>query len=366
MRLSRSALLAAPLLLCSGGCAVFAPSSPSYSSIEFIREALDSSKEQAQPMPDHVSAQRRFLMYLPNRLLDVFDLFKVSLGVGPGFGFEIYASDNIWISYQNLRSWRLALDGRASGIYEEGMYREWHLGDRVGAYGSAGRAPLWALGQMRPYEAPLVPGVPAVGEVPKNTWDIGLALHFLIGAEVLVRPFEVFDLLVGLWTEDPAEDDYGLRHYPLHDYAPQSKIVDIFINAIDQMNEEDLRKVLSADLRKQSLLRRGRQLVPLVDDGRTVRPSGERPVGDRGQDYILIGDIDIEPDVYRNPETGNLDLSVRCTGAKLRWGVPAQLEYTLSFANRFLRGHEAFELCLQVEQEHWVITRIRDLNRDPR
>ena len=349
MKLSRSALLAAPLLLGTGGCAVFAPSPPNYSSIEFIRESLDSSDADALPMPSNVSAQRRFLMYLPNRLLDVLDLFKVSLGAGPGVGFEVYVSDNFRMSYQNFRSWRMALDGRASGIYEEGWYREWHLGDRVGEYSGAGRAPLWAFGQMRPYEFPSVPGVPSVGRVPKNTWDVGLALHFLIGAEVLVRPFELFDLVVGIWADDPAEDDYGLRYYPLHDYAPQSKIVDIFINAIDQMNEADLR----------------RELVQLTEGGGGFRPTGQRPVGDRGQDFILIGDIDIEPDVYRNPETGNLDLSVRCTGAKLRWGVPAQLEYELSFANRFLRGHEMFELSLQVEQNHWVITRIRDLNRNP-
>ena len=363
---NRSTLLAAPLLVMCGGCAVFAPTPPTYSSIEVIRESLDSSMDQARPMPDHVDVQQRFLMYLPNRLLDLLDLVKISLGVGPGVGFEIYASDNFWISYQNFRTWRLALDGRATGLYEEGLFREWHLGDWVGEFGSSGRAPLWAFSQMRPYEAPLAPGVPAVGRVLRNNWDFGLALHFLIGAEILVRPFEVFDLAVGLWGDDPAEDDYGLRHYPLHEYAPQSKIVDIFINAIDQMNEVDLRKVLSADLQKRSILRRGRKLVPLSDGGTDTGRSGQRPVGDRGQDYIMIGDIDIEPDIYRNPETGNLDLSVRCTGAKLRWGVPAQLEYTLSFANRFLRGHESFELSLQVEREHWVITRIRDLNRSPR
>jgi len=362
----RSTLLAASLLMACGGCSVFAPTPPTYNSIEVIREELDSSREHARPMPTNVEVQKRFLWYLPNRLLDVLDLVKVSVGIGPGLGFELYATDNVWISYENFRTWRLGLDGRASGVYEEGHYREWHLGDRVGEFGSAGRVPLWATRLMRPYEAPLSPGVPAVARVPRIPWDVGVALHFLVGAEVLVRPFEVFDLAVGLWGDDPAEDDYGLRYYPLHEYAPQSKIVDIFINAIDQMNEVDLRKVLSADLQKRSLLRRGRQLIPLAEGAAEGRTSGQRPVGDRGQDYILIGDIDIEPDIYRNPETGNLDLSVRCTGAQLSWGVPAQFEYTLSFANRFLRGHESFELSLEVEREHWVITRIRDLNRSPR
>lgn len=354
-------LLAAPLFLTIGGCGLFSPSPPSYASLEYVREALDSSGHQARPMPDHVEVDEMLLMYLPNRFLDLFDLFKIDIGIGPGVGVEVYATENAWIGYKNLRAWRGALDGRASGFYEEGHYKEWHLGDRVSDNAASGRAPLWAIHQMRPFESPLDPGVPAVAPVGRNAWDVGAMIHLFIGVEALVRPFELFDFVVGLWGDDPAGDDYGVRHYPLHEYAPQSEVVDIFINAIDRMNEVDLKKTLSVELRKRSMIRRGRKLIRLYE-GETPAPfSGERPVGDRGQDYLIVGDIDIEPNVYRDPKTGNMDLSVRCTGAKMRWGVPAQLEYSVSFHNRYLRGTEDFQLTLRVENEHWVITEIRDL-----
>lgn len=345
-----------------GGCGIFSPSAPDYASLEYVRESLDSSSFQARPMPQHVEVQELLLMYLPNRFLDLFDLFKVSLGFGPGTGLEIYLSENIWIGYLNQRSWRVALDGRASGIYEEGHYKEWHLGDRQSDGAASGRAPLWATRQMRPFQWPLHPGVPAVAPVPRNAFDVGASVHLFFGVEALVRPFEIFDFVVGLWGDDPAEDDYGLRNYPLHEFAPQGKIVDIFISAIDQMNEADLVKTLAVDLRRASFIRRGQQLIRLLDDGSPPAGGGQRPVGDKGQDYLIVGDINLQPNFYRNPETGHLDFAVRCTGAKLRWGVPAQIDYTLSFFNRFVRSTEDYALTLEVENEHWVITRIRDLN----
>src|SRR5690606_39116641 len=212
---------------------------------------LESSSFQARAMPTYVEWQHRVLLYLPNRLLDLFDVFKVSVGVGPGFGLDLYLTQNAWLGYETYRSWRLALDGRASGVYEEGHYREWHLATREGDDTEAGRIPLWAMKDMRPFEEPLKAGVPAVPEVPRNTWDVGARAHLaLAGAELLVRPYELVDFLVGLWGDDLAEDDYGLRHFPLHAYAPQAEIVELFLNAVDQMNEADLAATLSDELKK--------------------------------------------------------------------------------------------------------------------
>lgn len=357
---ARSLSFVVPLLFAS--CAWVEP--PSYGSIEDLREPLDSSSFQARAMPNYVHWQDRILLYVPNRLLDILDIFKASVGAGPGFGLEVYATENAWLSYETYRSWRLALDGRASGVYEEGHFREWHLGSRVGEEKVAGRIPLWALADMRPYEAPLRPGVPAVPEVPRNAWDVGLRAHLaLIGAEVLIRPYEFVDFIVGLWGDDISKDDYGVRYFPLHEYAPQSEIVELFINAIDQMNESDLAATLSSDLRKTSILRRGKGLVRL---GGEDAPPPSRTVGKNDTDYLILGDVDLEPNRFRDEKSGRLDFKVRCTGAALRWGVPARVDYELTFFNRYVRTPELFALKLEVENEHWVVTRITRIDRPSR
>ncbi|MFG0318467.1 MAG: hypothetical protein ACF8XB_14430 [Planctomycetota bacterium JB042] len=355
--LVRSALLVCPLVLAS--CAWVEP--PNYGSIEDVRGELDSSSFQARSMPTYVEWKDRALLYVPNRLLDLLDVFKASVGVGPGFGLELYGTENAWLGYETYRSWRLALDGRASGVYEEGHHQEWHVGTREGEDARAGRAPLWALRDMRPYEAPLKPGVPAVPEVPRNTWDVGLRAHLaLIGAEVLVRPAEIVDFVVGLWGDDLSEDDYGLRYFPLHEYAPQAEIVELFVNAVDQMNEADLAATLSDELRKTSLIRRGRSLFRLGGED-AVEPAARS--GARTGDFLILGEVDLEPDRYRDEESDRLDFKVRCTGAVLRWGVPARIDYEITFFNRYVRTPEHFSLELEVEDEHWVVTRIKRIDR---
>ncbi len=353
-------VLTVTLLFGLGACSVFSPTPPAYHSIESIRPELDSSSTQAAPVPDYVSAQEWLIFYLPNRLLDVIDLLKVSVGVGPGFGLELYASENFWLSYLNYRSWRLGIDGRSTGLYEEGRYREWHLGDRRGDADAKGRALIGVLGPMRAYEAPLRDGVPALPPVPKNAWDIGVQAHALIaGAEVLIRPYELFDFVVGLWGDDPAGDDFGMRRYPLHEYSPQSDVVEIFINAIDQMHRDDLRATLASDLRKRAWVRQGGSLAPLEAGGE----AGAAPDSGVGsKDFLLVGDVRIEPHRYRDSDGANLDFAVRCTETDLRWGVPAEFRYSLSFYNRFIRTTDEFELTLRVEHKHWVITRIRRID----
>ena len=357
---ARSLVLLAPLGFFS--CSLVEP--PNYASIEDVREPLDSSSFQARSMPEYVDWKQRVLFWLPNRLLDVLDLVKASVGVGPGMGFELYATENAWIGYETLRSWRLALDGRASGVYEEGHHREWHLGSRAGEHAQAGRIPLWALKDMRPFEAPVRPGVPAVPERLRDDWDIGIRAHLLlVGAEVLIRPFELFDFIVGLWGDDPGEDDYGLRYVPLHEYAPQAEIVELFINAVDQVNDTDLSTTLSNDLKKRSLLNRGTEISQL--GGGSAPSSPSRPAGEFGN-ALILGDVKLEPDRWRDESSDRLDFKVRCIGAMMRWGVPARIDYELTFFNRYIRTPEHFALELEVENEHWVVTNIRRIDRPSR
>jgi hypothetical protein len=351
MRRSFSVFLAA-LAVAIPGCSVFNPKPPDCQSIEVVRARLELASEKAAKMPDYVPMQHRILWYLPNRILDAFDVAKLSIGVGPGVGLEVYVTRAIWVSYLNYRSWRFGFDGRTLGAYEDGQYRrwrinDWHLAEWYGRNAAACRIPKFALKNFRPHEAPLVPGKAAVEEIEKNLFDIGATVHFLVGADALVRPWEVLDLIVGLWADDPAQDDYGLRYYPLHDYMPQSSIVDIFVNAIDQMNETDLRNTLSRDLFRRT------KLHPATEGGTSTAGTGG---------YVSIDGIRIHPADCRDG-SGNLDVQIRCEGAFLRWGVPAEFEYKVTLYNRYRRSLNDYVLTLRLEDSHWVVTRITSETR---
>lgn len=354
MRSCWQLMSAAVLAFAIQGCSVFSPKPPNCQSIEVIRPRLEMANEKAAKMPDYVPMQQRVLWYIPNRLLDVFDTGKFSLGVGPGFGLEVYVTKAIWVSYLNYRSWRFGFDGRSLGVYEDGQYKrwrinDWHLAEWYGKDSAACRIPKLALKNMRPHESPLLDGTAAVREVEKNLFDVGATVHFLIGADALVRPWEVWDLVVGLWGDDPAKDDYGLRYYPLHDYQPQQSIVDIFVNALDELNETDLQNTLSRDLWRKTSIRRGA--------GGAGAGAGAGGSSSGSSEYVSIDGILIAPADFRDGN-GNLDVQIRCEGATLRWGVPAEFEYRVSMLNRYRRQISDYSLVLRLEDSHWVITKI--------
>jgi len=351
MRARLQLLAATALSFAFQGCAVFAPKPPACQSIEVIRPRLELANEKAAKMPDFVPIQQCVLWWVPNRLLDAFDVAKLSIGVGPGIGLEVYVTKAIWVSYLNYRSWRFGIDGRTFGCYEDGQYRRWrinnwHLAEWYGKDAAACRIPKLALKNFRPHESPLIDGKAAGKEIEKNLFDVGATVHFLLGADALVRPYEVYDLIACLWGDDPARDDYGLQHYPLWDYQPQQGVVDIFVNALDELNEPDLQNTLSNDLwHKTTIGAQGTDAS--TANGRT---------GTGG--YVTIDGSRIHPQDYRDAD-GNLDVQIRCEGATLRWGVPAEFEYHLTMLNRYRRSMQDYYLTLQLEDSHWVITKIQ-------
>jgi hypothetical protein len=264
------------------------------------------------------------------------------------------------LAFLNHRTWRLGLRGRSGGIYEEGYFREWHASLWGAEDPAAGRAPVWATTNLRPFERPLRAGVPAVREVPQHDLDIGAQVHFLVGAEAAVSPYEIFDLIVGLIGVDPADDDFGIREYPLHEYTPQGEIIDILVQAIDGMNEADLRQVLSYRIAENSWIYRGGSFKRLLEGSGGGGPMPNAGVGPR-DDYLLIGDERIEPDNYRDPATGRLEMEARCESATLRWGVPAQFVYTLSLFNRVIQRQQFFRVTLRIEETQWRVHEFREL-----
>jgi hypothetical protein len=123
------------------------------------------------------------LLYLPNRILDVGDLFRLGVDVGPGVGIDLQATQlvqvkllsrlSIGVGYQTLRH----LPVKASA-------------DAAIGIGPIGGSPAGGLGWYR------------------SPTDVRLEFHLLIlGAHVAVDPVEWLDLPLGLVGLDPAHDD---------------------------------------------------------------------------------------------------------------------------------------------------------------
>jgi hypothetical protein len=141
----------------------------------------------AQPAAAEDDDDRPFLvgalLYLPNRLLDIGDLFRLGIDVGPGIGFDLQATQlvqvkllsrlSIGVGYQTFRH----LPVKASA-------------DAAFGIGPIGGSPAGGLGWYR------------------SPSDVRLEFHLLVlGAHVAVDPVEWIDLPLGLFGLDPAHDD---------------------------------------------------------------------------------------------------------------------------------------------------------------
>jgi hypothetical protein len=124
-------------------------------------------------------------MYLPNRVLDVLDIVRAKLHLGPGFAFgaratrpaEVYVGfyGSAWVGLPGPRSRKLPRLPVG-------------LESRTGAAVSVADATL---------------GGPTYG-----TTEFGVNFQLaLIGADLGLDPGELFDFVVGLATFDPKDDD---------------------------------------------------------------------------------------------------------------------------------------------------------------
>ena len=128
------------------------------------------------------------LMYIPNRLLDLLDIVRLRLRVGPGFGLGVRLTE-------------------FADVY-------------LGAYAS-----VWAgLPGARNRKTPRLPvGVESKSGVEVgpadatlegmvgpdySTWEVGFDFQFiLLGIAIGLEPYEALDFVLGLLTLDPKDDD---------------------------------------------------------------------------------------------------------------------------------------------------------------
>ena len=152
----------------------------------------------------------KLALYLPNRVLDAFDLFSFSLGVGPvaearlmgprladvGAGYsastwKIYKGHNrqYGIGVEDGWYWSLISIGEEEFCVREGsLLVDKYVEARAGV----------PTPEMRVYD---------YFEGPRDFWAIGGALGFLVDGDLYIHPVEWVDFVLGFFLVDIRQDD---------------------------------------------------------------------------------------------------------------------------------------------------------------
>lgn len=193
---------------------------PAYPGLAEVRDGLEGEAEPfsrpwaginrpvRHPVDSGIGA--RIGWYLPDRILDILDVFSFDVHVG--FGVYVDAHATRWLG--------LAVGGRVIGGF--GWHEHRSLG--VQAKGEGGLSVLAFDGSGRFASRAGTSGVDAWGgghggvmtpgdgyfQEYMDFWALGASVTGgLAGAEVDVHPLEIFDLLVGWFLFDPLGDDFA-------------------------------------------------------------------------------------------------------------------------------------------------------------
>ncbi|MFT4628810.1 MAG: hypothetical protein ACI8PZ_007506 [Myxococcota bacterium] len=155
---------------------------------------------------EKVSAARRILLYVPDRVLDLLDVLTVRLSVGPQIGFRAHAT-------HALQANAFAGTTVGAGIGQKhfaGVDAETRVDVALGPVGPK------VVGGFRLGTTLDAAGGLSVVQLPTNQlydnyrdyWALGGGVGLLfVGAEAEVHPFEVGDFLVGVFGGDLLRDD---------------------------------------------------------------------------------------------------------------------------------------------------------------
>ncbi|MGI8905888.1 MAG: hypothetical protein ACR2IE_05290 [Candidatus Sumerlaeaceae bacterium] len=121
------------------------------------------------------------LYYAPNRVLDAIDIFRASIGIGCGFGFNVRATELAEIGMGNYCTTRFGFKGRVMPVYDEKI-------DEAG---------IGFLGCVN-------------GCLQRDPSEVGVDLHLgIIGAQAAVSLVEAVDFVAGFVLIDLQCDDLG-------------------------------------------------------------------------------------------------------------------------------------------------------------
>jgi hypothetical protein len=152
----------------------------------------------------------KLALYIPNRIVDMFDLFSVSLGFGPkaqaelmctrmvGAGFSVGVSANLYKDCNRQYGWGLqnGWHWQLPGMMQEDIERV-RTSRLVKGYWES------FIGMPSPEQK-----IYAFNEGARDYWQIGGGGGALVTADVYVNPVEWVDFALGFLFFDLKDDDF--------------------------------------------------------------------------------------------------------------------------------------------------------------
>jgi hypothetical protein len=141
-------------------------------------------EEELEEEKDESSTLGVILLYIPNRILDLFDVARFGVNVGPGFGFDVRCTK--WLKAQFITDTSVGV----------GLQTLRHL-------------PLCFRSQSKLGLAFI--STPSMNLIDWHYGDYDLRVELyvlLVGAHVAVELGEIVDFIGGIFTWDPMNDDF--------------------------------------------------------------------------------------------------------------------------------------------------------------
>ena len=162
------------------------------------------------------SIGEKLLLYIPNRICDLLDIFSVSIGIGPTVRAELMATELVKVG--------AGIDFGTARLYKE-WNRQYGFGLQKGWYWSfvcAGEEnqerwnTLCLVDEVHERRAGVpTPDMPIydyyLGQ--RDFWKIGGALGLIVEGEVYINPVEWLDLAAGFLLIDLRQDDIELSDF---------------------------------------------------------------------------------------------------------------------------------------------------------
>lgn len=135
----------------------------------------------AAPCPAPCDLLHCIMYYVPNRLLDAMDIFRLNVGFGCGCGVNVRLTELAELGYGQYQTTRFGMKGRVLPVYEENI-------DEAG---------FAMCGYVN-------------GCLQRDPTEVGADLHLgIIGAQAAVSLAEAADFITGLVLVDLQGDDLG-------------------------------------------------------------------------------------------------------------------------------------------------------------
>lgn len=194
----------------------------------FFSVSADENQLEAEPAAQELSADssvssgeesdsfgKKLLMYIPNRLLDLFDIVTLELKSGAVIGAEARVTRAFGIGGE-VGTYGSALKGynRQYGFsITEGAEGQFFFGSAMDlarplVWGDIER--YWIQGTNFP-----LPSNRIYQEKARDYWALELGASCLLGVKVSIHPVAIADFLTGLILIDIEDDDLVLK--PIHD-----------------------------------------------------------------------------------------------------------------------------------------------------